>query len=87
MEIQLDFTLVVHTELRLTLSETAGQLCHLSLATTTQIISNEMWLLLSYIAKKMLKFVKYKISKVTVKTTLINEVPDFMYIRLPILKC
>ncbi len=35
------------------LSETAKQLCHLSLATTTQIISNELWLLLSYIAKNV----------------------------------
>ncbi len=36
--------------------------------------------------KKMLKFVKYKISKVAVEKTLIKEVTDFMCIRLPILK-
>ncbi len=52
----------------------------LLLATTAQI-SNELWLLLPYIAKKMMKFVRYKISKVTVEKTLIKEVTDFMYIR------
>ncbi len=36
--------------------------------------------------EKKLKFVKYKISKVTVEKTLIKEVTDFMYIHLPILK-
>ncbi len=37
-------------------------------------------------SKKMLKFVKYKISKVTVEETLIKEVTDFIHICLPILK-
>ncbi len=48
------------------MSETAKQLCHLLLATTTQI-SNDLWVLLSYIAKEMFKVVKYKISEVAVE--------------------
>ncbi len=37
-------------------------------------------------SKKMLKFVKYKMLKVTVEKALIKEITDFVYIILPILK-
>ncbi len=43
--------------------------------------NNELWLLLFYIAKKMLRSVKYMILKVTAEKNLIKEVTDFMYIR------
>ncbi len=51
--------------------------------------TNKQWAMVNvvlYSKKKELKFVKYKISKLTVEKTITKKVIDFLYIRLPIVK-
>ncbi len=50
--------------------------------------TNKQWTVVTVVLlyrKIMLKFVKYKISKVTVEKNLVNEITDFIYIHLSIL--
>ncbi len=68
------------------LSETAEPLCHLLFGNDK---TNQQWAIVRVVlcSKAILKFVKYKFSKVALEKPSIKEVTDFMYIRLQILKC